>query len=136
MIWSLYTLYLCRSSISGLELDGASGEGRCDVCVPFLQDDLCGICAGLGSDEFLEVADCVVRAAFHSNLRERSESRPNVVERSWHNVPLRPRRSLAITCDDDNMRSVGTKTTRHKIVSCETDFNQRHGKTEIERVKG
>jgi len=36
--------------------------------VPFLQDDLRRFSAGLGSDEFLEVTDRIVRTAFHSDL--------------------------------------------------------------------
>jgi hypothetical protein len=44
------------------------GEGWRHVRVPFLQDDFRRVRAGLGSDEFLEIADCVVRAAFHSDL--------------------------------------------------------------------
>ena len=36
---------------------------------PFLQDDPRRFYAGLGSDEFLEVTDRIVRAAFHSDLK-------------------------------------------------------------------
>jgi hypothetical protein len=46
-----------------------SGGGRCVVCVPFSQFDLARICAGLGSDEFLEVADRIIGAAFHFDLK-------------------------------------------------------------------
>ena len=38
--------------------------------VPFLQDDLRRLCADLGSQEFLEVTDRIVRTALHSDLEE------------------------------------------------------------------
>lgn len=39
------------------------------VYAPFLQGDLGCVSAGLGSDEFLEIADCIVGATFHSDLK-------------------------------------------------------------------
>ena len=106
--------------------------GWCYLRAPFLQHDLGRVRARLGSDEFLEVTDCIVRAAFYSDLK------PILVvarceKRVWHDVPLRPKRSLAITWHINNVQPVRDQTQEE---SCGTDFNQRHGRDEIERVKG
>lgn len=107
---------------------------------PLLELDLPVIGTGLGSDESLEVADGVVGAALHTHYfgrcapskcgssRERSEC-----------VPLRPRRSLAITCIHrnhvhtfDEACSGGTMqrdcsvNTYYTSIHKDAYFNERH----------
>ena len=78
----------------------ASHEGyQVKENAPFLELDLPVIGTGLGSDESLEVADGVVGAALHAHCVGRcAPSKCGSSREGSECVPLRPRRSLAITC--------------------------------------